>query len=783
MSTEPSILSAAGEHESRSPIDYPARETRTRRSRRKKEDDLDLERKEAARTTKSREKEREKEKELKEKEKEEKLEPKRGSRRQREKSSSTFTTPTTSAASHAHARKKPKLEAATPDQSPRAAAVSAPSPIAVPAVPVPATSPPTTAVSAAPTAPAPALAPALAPAPSPAPSTPITSPRKQILDPEPMHQGTARLLNPPSLLSSAHPTPPSVAPTTLISAYPALMPSAPPPPRPHSQPPAPPPQRTSGQNFDPIRSAFDTASPAIAPTPTQSLAPALTPVPTSFSPPAHPISPRPTFRASASPAIASIIDPPTTSSPPVYASRPYGSPIHGASTYSPSPVGASIVPTPPHPHPQSQPQPRPVSPYALRSPYAAPVQAPPPQESQVSAPAPQPIAAPPPPVSEPHTPAPAPSNNRPPSPGPTPMDVEPDVPPALSAPKATKKETKSPSTVPASKAPSPKPARAAKEAPALPQGSGLISNALFGVEGSSSTGDASNRRTPSIVLHVPLKGHGNQIINFARLAEEQYGFAALHPRLAAHKERLARVAAAGAALERNDKVGGRGLSAGESADEDLSMEVDRDTDMDGEGAMGAPGRSNGADLADGKKKRRKKKMEEYDRDDPFVDDSELAWQEQAAASKDGFFVYSGPLVPEGEKVQVERADGTIKRGRGRGRGGRGRGPPSSHHQVPLAAAVPISQETGLPVRGPGSRGGSTTRRPRISKAARQQAEQERANAASAPSHGRGGGAAGRGGSTSTRGGKNPMVELAPRPNLAPAPPGPSPVGGSELAMK
>ena len=325
------------------------------------------------------------------------------------------------------------------------------------------------------------------------------------------------------------------------------------------------------------------------------------------------------------------------------------------------------------------------------------------------------------------------------------------------------------------------------------------------MEGSSSTGDASNRRTPSIVLHVPLKGHGNQIINFARLAEEQYGFAALHPRLAAHKERLARVAAAGAALERNDKASGRGLSAGESADEDLSMEIDRDTDMDGEGTMAAPARPNSADPADGKKKRRKKKMEEYDRDDPFVDDSELAWQEQAAASKDGFFVYSGPLVPEGEKVQVERyvsaprsnfrfvwsgmltvmnrADGTIKRGRGRGRGGRGRGPPSSHHQVPLAAAVPISQETGLPVRGPGSRGGSTTRRPRISKAARQQAEQERASAASATSHGRGGGATGRGGSTSTRGGKNPMVELAPRPNIAPAPPGPSPMGGPEIAMK
>lgn len=68
----------------------------------------------------------------------------------------------------------------------------------------------------------------------------------------------------------------------------------------------------------------------------------------------------------------------------------------------------------------------------------------------------------------------------------------------------------------------------------------------------------------------------------------------------------------------------------------------------GAGTNGTPSEAN-----EGKKKRRKK-VEEYDREDPFVDDTELAWQEQAAASKDGFFVYSGPLVQEGEKVQVER---------------------------------------------------------------------------------------------------------------------------------
>ena len=230
------------------------------------------------------------------------------------------------------------------------------------------------------------------------------------------------------------------------------------------------------------------------------------------------------------------------------------------------------------------------------------------------------------------------------------MEVDPkEQPKEQSAPSAKKEKG---TATPASKAPSPKPVRPAKEAPQLPQGSGLISNALFGVDESAKSPDS--RSTPNIIVHVPL-GKGNQIVNFARLAEEQYGFAALHPRLAAHKARLARVAAAGAALERNDK-NTKGISAGESADEDLSLDAERDSDVDGDVAMGGTGvGTNGApsEASDGKKKRRKK-VEEYDRDDPFVDDSEMVWQEQAAASKDGFFVYSGPLVPEGEKIQVER---------------------------------------------------------------------------------------------------------------------------------
>lgn len=188
---------------------------------------------------------------------------------------------------------------------------------------------------------------------------------------------------------------------------------------------------------------------------------------------------------------------------------------------------------------------------------------------------------------------------------------------------------------------------------------------------------------PSIVLHVPLNGETNKYINFMRLAEEQYGWDALHPRLAAHRERKARIAAASAALEKQG-------SGRESGDE---MSVDLQSDGEGSnvemGGMGNGGTS-GPDGAPAKPARKKRnfKEDEYDKADDFVDDSELLWEEQAAASRDGFFVYSGPLVPEVEKpaaglvtlsllpgildklLTFDSHDGPPKRGRG-GRGGRG----------------------------------------------------------------------------------------------------------------
>lgn len=139
------------------------------------------------------------------------------------------------------------------------------------------------------------------------------------------------------------------------------------------------------------------------------------------------------------------------------------------------------------------------------------------------------------------------------------------------------------------------------------------------------------------------------------------------------------------------------------------------------------------------------------------------------------------------------ADGTIKRGRGRGRGtGRSR-TVTSHPHVPIAAAVPVSQDTGLPLRGPGSRGG-TSRRPRGNKKA--DGGSDRAATTASAAHesrgGRGGGTgtSNRGGTNSNRGGKSsisiPMPDLAPAPStqgVAHGPPAPNPLAGPELMMK
>ncbi|KAL2137115.1 hypothetical protein VTI74DRAFT_8747 [Chaetomium olivicolor] len=210
---------------------------------------------------------------------------------------------------------------------------------------------------------------------------------------------------------------------------------------------------------------------------------------------------------------------------------------------------------------------------------------------------------------------------------------------------------------------------------------------------------------PSITLHIPLNpGESNKYVNFMRMAEERYGWDALHPRLAASRERKARIAAATAALEKN----GSGRDSGEEMDEDILQGSDAGESNVEMGGMG----NNSAAPAKPARKKRNFKEDEYDKDDDFVDDSELLWEEQAAASRDGFFVYSGPLIPEVEKPAV--SEDRPRRGRGgRGRGSRGGG---------VARGEGSGRGRGG---GPGSRGG-TVRKPRVTKLEKEQRDREKA---------------------------------------------------------
>ncbi|KAK8002888.1 hypothetical protein PG989_002607 [Apiospora arundinis] len=163
------------------------------------------------------------------------------------------------------------------------------------------------------------------------------------------------------------------------------------------------------------------------------------------------------------------------------------------------------------------------------------------------------------------------------------------------------------------------------------------------------------------------------------------------------RARKARIAAASAALAQNDSSReGDEMSVDESENEDSNV------DMGGTSGPDKPGEVK-------KRKKRHFKEDEYDKEDDFVDDSELLWEEQAAASRDGFFVYSGPLVPEVEKPEPGRGDGIPKRGRG-SRGGRG-----------SSRAAGTTRGRGG---GPGSRGGAV-RKPRMTKADKAQLDREK----------------------------------------------------------
>ncbi|OJD35587.1 histone promoter control 2 [Diplodia corticola] len=495
-----------------------------------------------------------------------------------------------------------------------------------------------TAAAAAAAAPPPAHVPEDKPAPPPHQHQPSASRQPKITD----LVGTIPAAPSPHIVPSNPEPIPNPAVAHVVAA-------TPPNPRPAS----------SGQLYDPIRSST-------VPVTQNHHSSSLPPV----SPPARVVN-----RASASPSINSLIDPPSVTNqthlaqqnrfqPPMSVTSAPASPAliqAKPNPFGPSSETAQVHKPPPmHTTPmegieQPQPLPSPARHHQPQPPQHLQAQLQPQQQPQ-----PQPQAQ---------------------------QTLQP-------APTSKKAESAGSSGAPTPPAPqkSTKPKEAAP--PPLPGGGGLLSSVPF--VGSASGKDSSAEGT-NIWLTFPLKGQTNVTINFAREVEKKYGFAALHPRVAAARERRRQMAAAAAALER-----GSGAASADDMSVDLS-EPESNVEMGGmEEEL----------TQEGKKRQRKKKVEDYDKDDDFIDDTELAWEQSALMAKDGFFVYSGPLITEGEKPSIEKNDGSNARGRGRGRGRGGA----------TRGDTTASRGRGG---GRGSRGGVTTRKPRVTKADRAMMEAEK----------------------------------------------------------
>lgn len=399
-----------------------------------------------------------------------------------------------------------------------------------------------------------------------------------------------------------------------------------------SQPAPPPPTR---QIFDPVRGNYDPVRETMISRDPYGTGPLGSPrAPTSS---AHIVN-----RASASPSIASLVDP-SPSAPrivsPVQSQHPYGNTAVNNNASMPPRFHetSSMPPSPSQParNTQQQPLAKPAKPSIVEVKRAPP---PPAAPSQTKPAAPQTK-----PAASQTKPAEAPLNSF------TSMSSVPasaKVLPTSTAPAQSKKvaavaQQDREKHKASSSSSSPNMAGVKDALPPLPSGNGR-SILDFG-----KANPGEENQAPSIVLHIPLNGESNKVVNFMRMAEERYGWDALHPRLAAHRDRKARIAAASAALEKQ----GSGRESGDEMSVDLQSDAEKSGDeMEGVVA-GATAGTSGAEGAPAKpvRKKRTSKEDEYDKDDDFVDDSELLWEEQAAASRDGFFVYSGPLIPEVEK--------------------------------------------------------------------------------------------------------------------------------------
>lgn len=152
---------------------------------------------------------------------------------------------------------------------------------------------------------------------------------------------------------------------------------------------------------------------------------------------------------------------------------------------------------------------------------------------------------------------------------------------------------------------------------------------------------------PIISLHIPLVGPNQPpgslqvIFNVTKLCEDKYGWKALHPNAKFAMEEL------------NEDDDMDDMEDDDELDEAerVKRELERQEEAKKEREEEKPKKRELSFEA-----RMNRKIGKYDCEDPFIDDEELLWDEQQVSTKDGFFVYYGPLFEEGSNPKIEKLD-------------------------------------------------------------------------------------------------------------------------------
>lgn len=148
--------------------------------------------------------------------------------------------------------------------------------------------------------------------------------------------------------------------------------------------------------------------------------------------------------------------------------------------------------------------------------------------------------------------------------------------------------------------------------------------------------DDEKQEPPIIALNIPLidpanpkPGQSEVVINVLRLSEEKYGWQVIHPKARSAIDIM------------DDMIEDDDDGADEDDDEEVIVVEEK--------AEKEPKKKE--ELTEEQLVRRhevkmNRKVGKYDYEDPFIDDVELQMEEEITSTKEGFFVYWGPLVDD-----------------------------------------------------------------------------------------------------------------------------------------